>query len=191
MSFLKRPWENSRKSLFYNVCFTVMYNFLFQANDAKGYRFLLRKIALKFSFPFQYIKVQPRSNPWHLQYNFNFLFHFRILKFNPVLIFDMYNFTPPLILPKSKWGPAVAIDFVTCALMRVDIMPFANLMRVKQYPDLCKYLSSDQLGVTYLTFKVDRFWNKVRMMPQYCSRNPHKTVVPLASLTIRDMYMWE
>ena len=69
-------------------------------------------------------------------------------------------------------------------------MPFANLMRIKQYPDLCKYLSPDMLGVEYLTFRVDKFHQNIRMLPQYCSRNPHKTIVPLASLTIPEMYMW-
>ena len=106
------------------------------------------------------------------------------------VILDIYNTSKPWVLPETAYGPSITIDPLWCVLSRVDIMPLATIMRIKQYPQLCKYLVWNRPNILYWTFRLNAFKQEVEMLWQFCAENKENTIVPLRTLTVPEIYMW-
>ncbi len=107
----------------------------------------------------------------------------------PSVIHSLHRDAKRLSLPASRWGDAVTIDPVWCAASHIDIMPFYNILRVKQIPQICRYLTKD-LSLKAHMFKIDDKRRSVRMIPDYCALNPENTMIPLDVLATRGLYAW-
>ena len=115
---------------------------------------------------------------------------YKEMKKNVSSIYHLHKNMKPLILPATKWGPETIIDPVWCLVSRIDIMPFYNILRVKQYPQICEHLIPlGEKGNSY-TFRMDNNRKTIEMMPQYCAKNPEKLLAPLDLLATKGKYIW-
>ena len=105
------------------------------------------------------------------------------------MIHNLYKEMKPLEIPASKWGEAVTIDPVWCAAAQIDIMPFYNVLRVKQFPQICKYLSHDPELKPHM-FRINDQKQTVSMVPDFCVENKEKTMIPLDVLATKGIYSW-
>ena len=111
------------------------------------------------------------------------------IRVQPATIITLYKEMRPLTLEASKWGQAVEIDPVWCAAAQIDIMPFYNVLRVKQFPQICKYLSHDPTLKPHM-FRIYDKQKKVHMVPDFCVENTENTLIPLDVLATRGIYSW-
>lgn len=111
------------------------------------------------------------------------------LKGNPGNIYDVYDSEKPITLPASKWGGSVTIDPVWCASAQIDIMPFYNILRVKQYPQICDYLDEDPSLQPHM-FRVDVKRAKIKMVQNFCVNYTGPHLIPLEVLATRGIYSW-
>ena len=100
----------------------------------------------------------------------------------PAVIHNLYKEMKPLEIPASKWGEAVTIDPVWCAVAQIDIMPFYNVLRVKQFPQICKYLSHDPELQPHM-FRINDQKQTVSMVPDFCVENKEKTMITLKCIS--------
>ena len=107
----------------------------------------------------------------------------------PAVIYNLYKEMKPLEIPASKWGEAVTIDPVWCAAAQIDIMPFYNVLRVKQFPQICKYLSHDPDLQPHM-FRINDQKQTVSMVLDFCVENKEKTMIPLDVLATKGIYSW-
>ncbi len=112
------------------------------------------------------------------------------MKRNIFSIYTLHRTKEPLLIPATRWGGEARIDPAWCAVARIDIMQFYNILRVKQYPQICKYQVTDSEAGP-MTFRLNEREKTVRMIPQYCAKNKDNSMgVPLDLLATRGMYMW-
>ena len=115
---------------------------------------------------------------------------YKSMRINISSIHTLYKSKPPLVIPATKWGQESHIDPAWCAVARIDIMQFYNILRVKQYPQICKYQVSDSEAGP-MTFRPSERDKTIRMIPQYCAKNTDNSMgVPLDLLATKGMYMW-
>ena len=112
------------------------------------------------------------------------------MKNNVSSIYHLHKKMKPLMLPETKWGSKAQIDPVWCLVSRIDIMPFYNILRVKQYPQICKYVIPPEDGKNPYTFHLDHQRKTLQMLPQYCAKNPKNLLAPLELLATKGKYMW-
>ncbi len=105
-------------------------------------------------------------------------------------IYHLYEGMEPLTLEATRWGPEVVIDPVWCLVSRIDIMPFYNILRVKQYPQICTHLEEKDPDTNSYTFKINSKSKSIQMLPQYCAKNKENLLAPLELLAMRGKYMW-
>ena len=108
---------------------------------------------------------------------------------HPQRIYDLHKNMKPLRLPPSKWSEAVDIDPVWCAATQIDIMPFYNILRIKQFPQICKYIEQFSDTRPHM-FRLDDKRHKINMVRNYCVDNVQKTMIPLAVLATPGIYTW-
>ena len=117
---------------------------------------------------------------------------YKQMKKNVSSIYHLHKAVKPLILPATNWGPEAKIDPVWCLVSRIDIMPFYNILRVKQYPQICQHLVpfDTKKGGSAYTFRMDNNRKTIQMKPQYCAKNPENLMAPLELLATKGQYMW-
>ena len=79
-----------------------------------------------------------------------------------------------IVIPGSPWGAEYRIDQIWCLMSKMNLNAFKNIIRVKQYPELCDQLSiSDDSGKNLSLNKFKKFRNGtlVEMNPLICSKN--------------------
>ncbi len=111
------------------------------------------------------------------------------LRKNPKDIHKLMDEFESMELPETKWGEAMTVDVLWCAMAHIDIMPFYNILRAKQFPHICNYLS----GVATLrpnAFRVDLRNNVVHMLPQFCANKTDDAPVPWEVLYMEAVYNW-
>ena len=101
-----------------------------------------------------------------------------------------------ITIPGSPWGGEYRIDHTWCLMSKINLNAFKNIIRVKQYPELCEQLSPGEDGGNYLSLnKFQKFRNEtlVKMNPLYCSKNLTSTFssyqVPLEILLKHRVYI--
>ncbi len=105
-------------------------------------------------------------------------------------VYSLYKSMEPLILPETKWGPNEEIDPVWCLVSRIDIMPFYNILRVKQVPQVCQHLEAKEEKTNAYTFRINNEKKSIQMSPHFCARNAENLLVPLQTLAAKGQYMW-
>ena len=103
-------------------------------------------------------------------------------------IVNIFNNVKPLSFPKTKYGEAFGVDVVWCALTRINIMESYNIMRTKQFPALCDFLSPDVADVEPHQFRINDIRKTVSMWSGYCAKNEDNTLVSLE--TIAGTLLW-
>ena len=103
-------------------------------------------------------------------------------------IVNIFSNVKPLAFPKTTYGQAFEIDVVWCALTRVNIMEFYNIMRTKQFPALCDFLSPDAANVEPHQFRINDFKKTVSIWSGYCAKKEHDTLVSLK--TVAGTLLW-
>ena len=100
----------------------------------------------------------------------------RILKFCSIKLhslltnFDVSKLGDYTEIPASSWGYSFKIDSVWCLVSRIDEKVMRNILRVKNYPELCdQIIPADDV----IPFHKNRTDMKARLHPYYCS--PHVT----------------
>ena len=97
-------------------------------------------------------------------------------------ITNIFNNVKPLRFPKTKYGDEFEVDIVWCALSKINIMEFYNIMRTKQFPALCDFLEPDAYKVQPHEFKIKDKNKTVSMYPAYCVENKNNTLVSLEAI---------
>ena len=84
---------------------------------------------------------------------------------------EMLESSDHIIFPKSPWGGEYKIDHVWCLMSKLNLMAFKNIIRVKEYPELCNLLTSDSHLLSLNKFNTLKSENKFGMNPMHCSKN--------------------
>ena len=71
-------------------------------------------------------------------------------------------------IPASSWENNFIIDNVWCLVSRIDEKVIRNILRVKNYPDLCDQMIPAHDVIPFHKTKTDM---KARLHPHYCSRH--------------------
>ena len=74
-----------------------------------------------------------------------------------------------IIIPESAWGSEFRVDYVWCLVNRLSPLIIRNIIRVKQYPELCDQITSSTRE--YEKFYKSRTRQEVTLNPDFCSTN--------------------
>ena len=121
----------------------------------------------------------------------------RILKFCSIIVrhlltnWDLSKLGDNIGIPASPWGTSYKIDAVWCLVSRIDEKVMRNILRVKNYPELCdQIIPADDI----IPFHKTRTDVKARLHPSYCSRHvtsrDHTFQISLPLLTMTDSYIF-
>ena len=104
-------------------------------------------------------------------------------------VLDLQDF---LIIPESPWGNQYTIDHVWCLVSKLNMRIFRNIIRVREYPELCENLAEDSEMFPLTIFKKYRNDSAVRMNPAFCSQNRTWNTstfqIPWSILLAMEMY---
>ena len=76
-----------------------------------------------------------------------------------------------IIIPSSPWGGEYRIDHVWCLMSKMNLNTYKNIIRVKQYPELCEQIStSDDGGKNLSLNKFKKLRNETLVNPLFCSK---------------------
>ena len=96
------------------------------------------------------------------------------------------------MVPESPWGQKYAIDHVWCLVSKLNMRVFRNIIRVHEYPELCRSLSKSSRQVPLTDFQKNRTEPDVFMNPAFCSgkRTPENRTfqIPLDVLLATHLY---
>ncbi len=107
------------------------------------------------------------------------------LRRNRTNIFWLQDSLKPLRFEKSKYGDAFEIDTAWCALSRINIAEFYNIMRPVTFPQLCDYLHKDSSNIKEVPpnyFSVNTLKHWVKLFVGYCAKNTRQTLVALETI---------
>ena len=121
----------------------------------------------------------------------------RILKFCSIKMhslltnWDLSKLDANIDIPASPWGNSFKIDAVWCLVSRIDEKVMRNILRVKDYPELCdQIIPADDV----IPFHKTRTDVKARLHPGYCSRHVtsrnHTFQISLPLLRMTDSYIF-
>ena len=88
----------------------------------------------------------------------------------------------PLTFTKTKFHEEFKIDVVFCALARVDIAQFYNIMKVHSFPQICDFLDKRYLNTEVNKFKIYAQSKTVEMNAAYCAANHENTLAALEAI---------
>ena len=74
-----------------------------------------------------------------------------------------------IIIPESPWGSEFTVDYVWCLVNRLSPLIIRNIIRVKQYPELCDQITSSTRE--YERFYKSRTRPEVTLSSDFCSTN--------------------
>ena len=74
-----------------------------------------------------------------------------------------------IIIPESPWGSEFTVDYVWCLVNRLSPLIIRNIIRVKQYPELCDQTTSSTRE--YERFYKSRTRPEVTLSSDFCSTN--------------------
>ncbi len=92
-------------------------------------------------------------------------------------------------VPGSKWGPSTTIEPVWCLLNKFRQLTLRNILRVKQYPQLCQYVGRHSEPFMY-EFNINNTVDIVTMHPSYCKENHPSLGIPLEIFQQHSAYLW-
>ncbi len=109
---------------------------------------------------------------------------------NPNLILNPTN-EDVLSVAESEWGPSFVITPTDCILMNIKLPVFRNILKIKQYPQLCKIRKNDKPEHQSIDVTKDIVILNDTVMPfniQYCSQTMDPVYgIPLDILTNKDI----
>ncbi len=94
------------------------------------------------------------------------------------LLFNM----KPLVFSTTKFHGKFSVDPVFCALARIDIAQFYNIMKVHSFPQICDFLDPQYKDTGPNKFKIYAKTNSVELNWNYCAANPDRTLVALDAI---------
>ena len=93
-------------------------------------------------------------------------------------------------IPKTKWGESFSINVSWCILNKLRQLALRNVLRVKQYPQLCNYVHLSNSSPYMYEFEIDETREVVTLHPSYCKNNHPDLGFPLEILNQRTAYLW-
>ena len=105
-----------------------------------------------------------------------------ILRRNKTQIFWLHKNIKPLTFPRTKFHEAFSVDTAFCALARVDIAQFYNIMKVHSFPQICDFLDKRYLDTEVNKFRVYDKSKTIEMNSGYCAANPENTLAALEAI---------
>ena len=93
-------------------------------------------------------------------------------------------------IPKSEWGTDFNIDAGWCISNKLRQLALRNIIRVKQYPKICKYVDQNNLSPFMYEFEIDETLDVITLHPSYCKENHRTLGFPLDILKQKSVYLW-
>ena len=79
---------------------------------------------------------------------------------------DILDLRKYMEIPESPWGNPFKVDVVWCMMGKISTMILRNIIRVREYPELCDNIV--QL-TNYRLFKKSKTRSEVMLHPDHCS----------------------
>ena len=93
-------------------------------------------------------------------------------------------------IPKSQWGESFKVNVTWCILNKLRQLALRNILRVKQYPQLCNYVDFGNASPYMYEFEIDETREVVTLHPSYCKNSHPDLGFPLEILHQRTAYLW-
>ena len=102
----------------------------------------------------------------------------------------MKNGTSHFQIPASRWGESTNINSIWCILNKLRILALRNILRVRQYPQLCKYVNYTNISPYMYEFNIDETREIVTLHPSYCKDKYLDFKFSLEILKQNSAYLW-
>ena len=76
-----------------------------------------------------------------------------------------------IMIPKSLWGNEYKVDYIWCLMSQINLMVLKNIIRVKEYPELCDQLTRGCKNLDLNEFEKPLNKSQVKMSPTHCSKS--------------------
>ena len=115
------------------------------------------------------------------------------IRFGPDQVEAALRLETRLVIPESPWGREYTVDYTWCLVSKLNMRVFRNLIRIREYPELCDNLMEGSQDAPLTYFYKNKTSAEVDMNPAFCrhdnaSRNNVTFNIPLEVLLATDLY---